>query len=153
MSFQTIQIKHSQTASSVPTTLAFGELAVNVTDKKLWVGKSDNSVVEITTSGSSYTAGNGIAINGSNQISVVQGVAVAGSIPVSVNPTGLTVAYDTVTMTVNADTKLTPKPATAASGILPVDITAGLAIKYDPTFLFSNSSGQLSVLAINGGTF
>ena len=39
-----IKTKNSSTTTNVPTGLAKGELAVNVTDKKLWVGDGTNSV-------------------------------------------------------------------------------------------------------------
>jgi len=47
----TIQIKRSSTASSVPTAgqLAQGELAVNLVDKKLYTKDNTNAVVELTT--------------------------------------------------------------------------------------------------------
>jgi hypothetical protein len=47
----TIQIKRSSTANSVPTAaqLAQGELAVNLTDRKLYTKNASNAVVELTT--------------------------------------------------------------------------------------------------------
>jgi hypothetical protein len=47
----TIQIKRSSTAASVPTSgqLAVGELAVNLADKKLFTKDASNEVVELTT--------------------------------------------------------------------------------------------------------
>ena len=47
----TLKIKRSSTASSVPSSLQHGELALNLADRKLYVGKSDNSVRAITTLG------------------------------------------------------------------------------------------------------
>lgn len=45
---QTIQIKNSSLASDTPATLLVGELAVNTTDKKLYVG-SYTGVIELTS--------------------------------------------------------------------------------------------------------
>ena len=43
--------KKSETASSVPTTgdLAVGEICVNVTDRKIYTRKSDDSIVVIAS--------------------------------------------------------------------------------------------------------
>ena len=45
--------KHSGTTSNEPSVLLAGELAVNYTDKKLWVGNSSNSPVVISDTQSS----------------------------------------------------------------------------------------------------
>ena len=44
-----VQIKRSETASAVPTAgqLAIGELAVNLTDKKIFSKKTDGTIVSI----------------------------------------------------------------------------------------------------------
>jgi len=44
----TIKVKRSETASAVPTGLAYGELGCNVADKKLWVGNSSTTPVLIS---------------------------------------------------------------------------------------------------------
>jgi hypothetical protein len=53
----TILLKRSTTASSVPSAanMTVGELAINTTDGKLFMKKSDNSVIDIT-GGSSVSA-------------------------------------------------------------------------------------------------
>jgi hypothetical protein len=55
----TIQIKRSSTASSVPTAgqLAQGELAVNLVDKKLYTKDNTNAVVEITPTNATNLTG------------------------------------------------------------------------------------------------
>lgn len=62
----TIQIKRSGTTSQVPTSLAYGELAINYADGKLYYKNSSNNIVEFTGSGSSgtvtsITAGTGLS--------------------------------------------------------------------------------------------
>ena len=44
-----VQIKRSETASAIPTSgqLAIGELALNLTDKKLFSKKTDGTIVSI----------------------------------------------------------------------------------------------------------
>jgi hypothetical protein len=62
----TIQIKRSSTAASVPTAgqLAVGELAVNLTDKKLFTKDASNAVVEL--------GGAGVALTGDQTIAGVK---------------------------------------------------------------------------------
>ena len=61
----TIKLKHSGTASSTPSSLEYGELAINYTDGKLFYKDSSAQIVEFFSkkgsSGSSYvtTLGNG----------------------------------------------------------------------------------------------
>ena len=75
-----IKPKRSETASSVPaaSSLAIGELAMNVTDGKFYTKKSDNTVVEVggagaatlqdITSGSKNVTTNNIVLNGSQLV-------------------------------------------------------------------------------------
>jgi len=62
----TIQIKRSGTTSQIPTSLAYGELAINYADGKLYYKNSSNNIVEFTGSASggtvtSITAGTGLS--------------------------------------------------------------------------------------------
>jgi hypothetical protein len=75
----TIKIKNSVTAAGTPSSLAQGELAVNITDKKVWVGNaattpillvgggSDGSFANLAYTGT-LTGGTGIVNLGSGQI-------------------------------------------------------------------------------------
>lgn len=60
-----LQTKHSSTASAVPTAavLIQGELAVNVTDKRLFTENNSGVVVELGTNPTSLTTGS-IAVTG-----------------------------------------------------------------------------------------
>jgi hypothetical protein len=49
----TIKIKNSGTASNVPTSLEFGEIALNYADGKLYYKNSLNSIVEFSSAGGS----------------------------------------------------------------------------------------------------
>jgi hypothetical protein len=61
----TIKIKHSSTASATPSSLEYGELAINYADGKLFYKNDSAQIVEFSSgggsSGSSYvtTLGNG----------------------------------------------------------------------------------------------
>ena len=65
-----IKVKNSTTSGSVPSGLSAGEIAVNLTDKKLFVGTSDvsGSIFPFLPGVSSIAAGNGISLaNGKTQ--------------------------------------------------------------------------------------
>jgi hypothetical protein len=47
----TIKIKNSVTAAGTPSSLAQGELAVNITDKKMWVGNAATTPVQLLGGG------------------------------------------------------------------------------------------------------
>jgi len=67
----TIQILHSNTTTNVPTSevTQLGELAVNIADKKLWVGRGDTSPAVLLGAGvgSSSTEGNTLVYNATNK--------------------------------------------------------------------------------------
>lgn len=49
----TIKIKNSGTTSATPTSLEYGELAINYADGKIYYKNSANSIVQFTSGGSS----------------------------------------------------------------------------------------------------
>jgi hypothetical protein len=53
----TLKTKNSVTTTVTPTTLAQGELAVNITDKKMWVGNAATTPVQILGAGATNRAG------------------------------------------------------------------------------------------------
>jgi hypothetical protein len=52
-----LKTKNSVTTTVVPTTLQQGELAVNITDKKMWVGNAATTPVQIVGAGATNRAG------------------------------------------------------------------------------------------------
>lgn len=73
-----VKLKNSVTTTAAPTTLVQGEVAVNVTDKKVWVGNAASGVVQILGAGATIsgtdvaytgtlTGGTGIVNLGSGQ--------------------------------------------------------------------------------------
>lgn len=52
----TIKLKNSTVTTTTPSTLAQGEVAINITDKKVWVGNAATTPVQIVGSGTTGTA-------------------------------------------------------------------------------------------------
>lgn len=61
----TIKIKRSGTGSQVPSSLEYGELAINYADGKIYYKNSSNSIVEFTSAANS----NGVIIQGTAPVS------------------------------------------------------------------------------------
>ena len=59
----TIKLKNSVTTSAAPTTLVQGEVAANITDKKLWIGNAASGVVQILGAGATVS-GTDVAYTG-----------------------------------------------------------------------------------------
>jgi hypothetical protein len=84
-----LKTKNSVTAASAPSSLAQGELAVNITDKKMWVGNASSTPVQIVGSGATNAAG------GSNtQVQYNSSGSLAGSANMTFSGTALTLAND-----------------------------------------------------------
>jgi hypothetical protein len=81
-----LKTKNSVTTTVVPTTLQQGELAVNITDKKLWVGNAATTPVQIVGSGS----GGGGAAGSNTQVQYNSSGALAGSANLTFDGTNLT---------------------------------------------------------------
>jgi hypothetical protein len=80
-----LKTKNSVTTTVVPTTLQQGELAVNITDKKMWVGNAATTPVQILGAGVTNDAG------GSNtQVQYNSSGVLAGSANLTFNGTILT---------------------------------------------------------------
>jgi hypothetical protein len=87
----TIKIKNSVTAAGTPSSLAQGELAVNITDKKMWVGNAATTPIQILGAGVTNDAG------GSNtQVQYNSSGSLAGSANMTFSGTALTLANDAV---------------------------------------------------------
>ena len=100
----TIITKNSATASAVPTSgdLVQGELAVNVTDKRLFTENSGGTVVELGTNPSSLTAPN-ITDNATTATLKYSGAAKLATTSTGIDVTGLT---DTDTLNVSGNVTL-----------------------------------------------
>ena len=84
-----LKTKNSVTTTVVPTTLQQGELAVNITDKKLGVGNASSTPVQIVGAGTTGTAA------GSNtQVQYNSSGTLAGDADFTFNGTTVTMAND-----------------------------------------------------------
>jgi hypothetical protein len=127
----TIKIKNSATASAVPTTsdLVQGELAVNVTDKKLFTKNSVGDIVELggIASGSitnaSLADGSVYGTKLTSKIEPVTASVASNALTVTLNPTTL----DFRSATIGSGTVNTRTIATAISAVVPSGATLGTA--------------------------
>jgi hypothetical protein len=84
-----LKTKNSVTTTVAPTTLQQGELAVNITDKKLWVGNAATTPVQLLGAGTTGTAA------GSNtQVQYNSSGTLAGDADFTFNGTTVTMAND-----------------------------------------------------------
>jgi hypothetical protein len=81
----TIKTKNSVTAAGAPTVLAQGELAVNITDKKMWVGNAATTPVQIVGNGVAGGAG-----GSTTQVQYNSSGVLAGSANLTFDGTNLT---------------------------------------------------------------
>jgi hypothetical protein len=83
----TIKLKNSVTTTNAPSSLEQGEVAINVTDKKVWVGDAATTPVQIAGAG----AGGGAAAGSDTQVQYNSSGALAGDADFTFNGTILTV--------------------------------------------------------------
>lgn len=95
-----IKFKNSTTASAVPASLAQGELAVNITDKKAWIGNASGVTTKIVGSLGNQDS-SGVTISGGT----ITGVAIGGSAASTVGASSLTLGGNAVTG-ISTDTTL-----------------------------------------------
>lgn len=77
-----LKIKRSITEGNIPVSLSLGELAVNIPDKKIWIGDASQTPILISQygaggSGQTYYEGLGINIDTNNVISVDVGQGIS----------------------------------------------------------------------------
>jgi hypothetical protein len=101
----TIKLKNSVTTTNVPSSLAQGEVAINVTDKKVWVGNAATTPVQLLGTGSdgsftNLTVSGTTALNGGTTLGDASGDALTiNSSAVSI-PNGLN--FDSNTFVIDA---------------------------------------------------
>jgi hypothetical protein len=84
-----LKTKNSVTTTVAPTSLAQGELAVNITDKKMWVGNAATTPVQIVGAGATNRAG-----GSTTQVQYNSSGDLAGSANMTFNGTTFTLAND-----------------------------------------------------------
>jgi len=140
----TIITKNSSTGSSVPTSgdLVQGELAVNVTDKRLFTEDSGGTVVEIGTNPSSLT------ITGTILEDVYSWATTSGANTTDLDPDNGSI--HTVTLTGNI-TSLTDNLSSGEAITLMIDDGTAYSITW-PTMTWVNNAGSAPTLATTGYT-
>jgi len=140
----TIITKNSSTGSAVPTSgdLVQGELAVNVTDKRLFTEDSSGTVVEIGTNPSSLT------ITGTILEDVYSWATTSGANTTDLDPDNGSI--HTVTLTGNI-TSLTDNLSSGEAITLMIDDGTAYSITW-PTMTWVNNAGSAPTLATSGYT-
>jgi len=140
----TIITKNSSAGSAVPTSgdLVQGELAVNVTDKRLFTEDSGGTVVEIGTNPSSLT------ITGTILEDVYSWATTSGANTTDLDPDNGSI--HTVTLTGNI-TSLTDNLSSGEAITLMIDDGTAYSITW-PTMTWVNNAGSAPTLATSGYT-
>jgi hypothetical protein len=156
----TIVTKNSSTATDVPTSseLVQGELAVNVTDKRLFTENASAAVVEIGTNPSSISTGV-LTATSVTSTGVLQGTVVtattnfAGNI--TGNLTGNSAGTHTGAVTGDVAGNITGSGSSSLTTFATTNLTAG-GLAYPSadgaasTVLSTNGSGTLSFISVSG---
>jgi hypothetical protein len=153
----TIVTKNSSTASAVPTTsdLVQGELAVNVTDKRIFTENASTQIVELGTNPSSITTATAtvtgtLTANGtfasSNAVltgGTVNGIVIGGSTPQAITGTTVTASTGFVGgLTGNVTGNLTGNVTGNVTGNLTGNVTGNVTA--------SSGTTTLNDLVVNG---
>lgn len=150
----TVKLKNSVTTTAAPTTLVQGEVAVNITDKKVWVGNAASGVVQIVGPGSTDLAVADGGTGASTLTGVLKGngtsaitAATAGTDFVAPGTATTFTALQTFAGTSsNADIKTSniletaTISATAATGTIAYDVTTQSVL-----YFTTNASGNFTV--------
>ena len=156
----TIVTKNSSTATDVPTSsqLVKGELAVNVTDKRLFTENASAAVVEIGTNPSSISTAQQTATSVTST-GVVQGTVVTATTNftgnITGNLTGNSAGTHTGAVTGNVAGNITGSGSSSLTTFATTNLTAG-GLAYPTadgsalTVLSTNGSGTLSFISVSG---
>jgi hypothetical protein len=132
-----LKTKNSVTTTVAPTTLQQGELAVNITDKKLWVGNAASTPVQIVGAGTTGTAA------GSNtQVQYNSSGTLAGDADFTFNGTTVTMANDASISELRVGQGNTAGVASTALGAATLNSNTGAyvtGVGYQA--LYANTSG------------
>ena len=141
-----LKTKNSVTTTVVPTTLQQGELAVNITDKKMWVGNAATTPVQLLGDGGSGSF---------TSIAFGAGTVSAPSITFTGDTnTGIySPAADTIAFTEGGvESMRIDSAGNVGVGTTSIDGAARLDVQGGRTYLTANSSGLNLYLRFNAGT-
>jgi hypothetical protein len=144
-----VKVKRSETALAVPT-LTYGELGVNITDKKIYVGNSSNTAILLNVSGggggSSITVSDDTTTDATRYI-VFEDVTSGDSTSINVSSTKLTfnpltgvlsavalastIVTGTAPFTVTSTTQVTNLNAQLHNGLLSATTGANTIVRTD----------------------
>ena len=137
----TIKIKNSVTATTTPTSLVQGEVAINVTDKKVWVGNAATTPIQIVGAG---TTGNAAGSN--TQVQYNSSGSFAGDADFTFNGTTVTMANDASIsgLTVGKGGGAVATNTTVGSGALAVNTTGQRNVAVGRSTLAANTTGDFN---------
>ena len=143
----TIKIKNSVTATTTPTSLVQGEVAINVTDKKVWVGNAATTPIQIVGAG---TTGNAAGSN--TQVQYNSSGSFAGDADFTFNGTTVTMANDASIsgLTVGKGGGALSTNTAVGNGALAATNTNGFNVAIGQYAFNANTTGQGGV-AIGSG--
>jgi hypothetical protein len=152
----TIKLKNSVTTTNVPSSLAQGEVAINVTDKKVWVGNAATTPVQLLGTGSdgsftNLTVSGTTALNGGTTLGDASGDALtinssAVSIPNGLNFDSNTFVIDATNNNVGVGTASPLGKLHASSG------SFGGTVTVNANQLIAESSGNGGITIATGAT-
>lgn len=144
-----ITIYRSETASAVPLTsrLAVGELALNITDKKLYTKNTSEEIVEITNSGDHTHVASDITDFSVAVTNVLNAATIAAN-----RPTVTTQAGTTYTIDAEDETSIIRFTSDSAVTVtVPANATEALAIGYI-VHLHQEGDGTITIAGEGGVT-
>ena len=155
----TIITKNSSTASAVPTSgdLVQGELAVNVTDKRLFTENASGTVVELGTSPSSMAVAGNATVGGT--LGVTGSTTLAGASVTSLTNSGSTtlsagtangVAYLNGSKVLTTGSALQFDGSNLGLGVTPSAIASGGRALQVRNYIFEDNNNGYGIIRYNG---
>jgi hypothetical protein len=144
-----IKIKNSVTPGSVPAGLSFGEVAVNIPDKKIFVGNAVESTVTLYDPNSHVLSFNGLtgAVSFSNYVSSVNGktggVTLAAGTNIGITLSGNIITISATGLSAAASDFVTQGKLSADVGITSgADYVIPFVDDYDPQGWYDSTTKQ-----------
>jgi len=143
----TIKLKNSVTTTSVPSSLVQGEVAINITDKKVWVGNAATTPIQIAGAG---TTGNAAGSN--TQVQYNSSGSFAGDADFTFNGTTVTIANDASIsgLTVGKGGGALASNTAIGAGALAATNTNGFNVAVGQNAFNANTTGQGGVAVGSG---
>ena len=149
----TIVLKNSVTTTNTPSSLAQGEVAINVTDKKVWVGNAATTPIQIVNGGPDgvFTSVTDSGLTNTRVTYAGAGGLLKDSASITTDGTTITAAFSgahngTVGATTPADGKFTTLNASSTLGVGTSTLSGQLTVK-----AASGQGTPLNLLATDAG--